>query len=122
MENRDAERPPPTGGGAQLAPLFKICVFLRPTGRCAGGESGRLRQTPIGGLLNDRAEGHPLEHTRENEARCDQSADQQKFSFEGHVGAFDELNGMTALSALAGIAIDAVWKFVVSSRVVWTPR
>jgi dolichol-phosphate mannosyltransferase len=36
--------------------------------------------------------------------------------------AFDELNGMTALSALAGIAIDAVWKFVVSSRVVWTPR
>lgn len=90
MENRDAERPPPTGGGAQLAPLFKICVFLRPTGRCAGGESGRLRQTPIGGLLNDRAEGRPLEHTRENEARCDQSADQQKFSFEGHVGAFDD--------------------------------
>ena len=36
--------------------------------------------------------------------------------------AFEELKGMTALSALAGIAVDTVWKFVVSSRLVWRPR
>lgn len=36
--------------------------------------------------------------------------------------AFDQLKGMTVLSALAGITIDTVWKFVVSSRLVWKPR
>jgi putative flippase GtrA len=39
-----------------------------------------------------------------------------------HCAGLQKLKGMTALSALAGIAIDTVWKFVVSSRVVWRPR
>jgi dolichol-phosphate mannosyltransferase len=33
--------------------------------------------------------------------------------------AFEKLHGMAAISAMAGIAIDTVWKFVVSSRLVW---
>jgi dolichol-phosphate mannosyltransferase len=36
--------------------------------------------------------------------------------------AFEKLKGMTALSALAGVAVDTVWKFVVSNRLVWRPR
>jgi dolichol-phosphate mannosyltransferase len=36
--------------------------------------------------------------------------------------AFERLRGMTALSALAGIAVDTVWKFVVSNRLVWRDR
>jgi dolichol-phosphate mannosyltransferase len=35
--------------------------------------------------------------------------------------AFEKLRGMAVLAALAGIAVDTVWKFVLSSRVVWRP-
>jgi len=35
--------------------------------------------------------------------------------------AFEKLQGTAVLSALSGIAIDTVWKFVLSSRVVWRP-